>query len=319
MAALIQRATQGFAAVAVAATLVTVGASVDESRRPAEVAEASGEGLQDVPRPFAPPPPSPGASSTPEVSETVLLTGVTLPSAVHQAYLNAERRLAQTQPACRLDWAVLAGIGQVESDHARGGSLTADGATVEPIVGPALDGNGFAAIPDSDGGRLDGDPRWDRAVGPMQFLPTTWAVWGTDGNDDTVADPHNMYDAVLSAGRYLCTGGRDLSDPQQLRTAVLSYNRSDTYADTVLAWIDYYRGAPPPDPARSEPPAPSPSASASTSLQPSAPSADASAPPSPSRSSSSEPSGPREEGPSPTQSESPPDSTETDNIEDTDD
>ncbi|MFI8221234.1 lytic transglycosylase domain-containing protein [Streptomyces sp. NPDC085932] len=319
MAAPMQRATQGFTAVAVAATLVTVGAGVYESRRPAEVTEVAAEGLQDLPRPFSPPPvPTPSPPATP-VSETVLPTGLMLPSTVHRAYLNTESRLARAQPACRLDWAVPAGIGQVESGHARGGALDADGTTVDPIIGPALDGNGFAAIPDSDDGRLDADTQWDRAVGPMQFIPTTWAVWGADGNDDAVVNPHNMYDAALSAGRYLCAGDRDLSDPRQLRAALLSYNRSDTYADTVLAWIGRYRGTPPPAPAPSDSPTPGPSPSASVSRQPSVPSDGPSASSSSSRSSSPEPSDTREEGASPTLSASASASAERGDTDDVDD
>jgi len=44
-----------------------------------------------------------------------------------------------------------------------------------------------AVVVDSDGGALDGDARYDRATGPMQFLPGTWRSIGADGNGDGVA------------------------------------------------------------------------------------------------------------------------------------
>ncbi|WP_053763239.1 lytic transglycosylase domain-containing protein [Streptomyces sp. AS58] len=309
MASPIQRATQGFAAVAVAATLVTVGAGVYESRQPTDWAGAADEGFQDVPRPFVTPPttpPSPGPSPAPDTAETLLPSGLTLPATVYKAYRNAEDRLARSLPGCRLGWAVLAGIGQVESGQTRGGALTADGTTVEPILGPALDGDGFASVPDSDGGRLDGDTRWDRAVGPMQFIPTTWAVWGSDGNDDGAANPHNMYDAALSAGRYLCAGGRDLADPRQLREALLSYNRSDTYADTVLGWIARYAGTPEPDIVAdtTRDPSPSPSESTSGTGSEQDPGPEDTTGPSPDSSTSQPPPDPA--GPSPSESSDPP-------------
>jgi membrane-bound lytic murein transglycosylase B len=104
---------------------------------------------------------------------------------------------------------------------------------VPPVIGVALNGSGFAAIRDSDGGRLDGDPIWDRAVGPMQFIPGTWRAWGADANGDGVADPQNIEDATLTAARYLCAGGKDLSRQSDLAQAVLSYNGSQRYLATV--------------------------------------------------------------------------------------
>ncbi|GAP56692.1 hypothetical protein AHiyo6_32570, partial [Arthrobacter sp. Hiyo6] len=95
-----------------------------------------------------------------------------------------------------------------------GGNLMASGRSSQPITGPSLNGVGFAAIPDTDEGVLDGDPEWDHAVGPMQFIPATWREVGRDGNGDGVADPLNIDDAALSAASYLCAGGRDLATAQ---------------------------------------------------------------------------------------------------------
>lgn len=168
-----------------------------------------------------------------------------IPAAMARPYRSAEARLAATAPGCGLSWSLLAGIGKVESDHARGGNIDAEGTTLAPILGPALDGtSGNAAIPDTDNGALDRDTRWDRAVGPSQFIPTSWDIYGADGNDDGRTDPNNAYDAATATGRYLCAGGLDLSDPADLNTAVFRYNHSQDYVDTVLGWARTYASAP---------------------------------------------------------------------------
>ncbi|MFF4230597.1 lytic transglycosylase domain-containing protein [Streptomyces sp. NPDC001820] len=166
--------------------------------------------------------------------------GGALPATVIAAYRQAESDLARSAPGCRLRWQLLAAIGQVESGQARGGRVSADGTTVAPILGPRLDGNGFAVIRDTDDGVHDGDTAYDRAVGPMQFIPSTWATWGSDGNSDGRSDPGNVYDAALAAGRYLCAGGRDLSEPHDLDLAILGYNHSTAYLRTVKAWFGYF-------------------------------------------------------------------------------
>ena len=146
---------------------------------------------------------------------------------------------AKTAPAsCRMPVALLAAIGEVESSSLRGRSLDARHNVVPPVIGVALNGIGFPGIRDSDGGSLDGDPVWDRAVGPMQFIPATWRSWGSDGNGDGVADPQNIEDATLSAARYLCAGGKDLSRRSDLDRAVLSYNGSQLYLATVTDLMD---------------------------------------------------------------------------------
>lgn len=100
-------------------------------------------------------------------------------------------------------------------------------------------GNGFAVIEDTDGGSLDGNDRWDRAVGPMQFIPGTWALWSTDGNNDGVSDPQNLYDAAAAAGDYLCyLARRNGNDP---RTFILGYNASSSYANSVVNHADRMR------------------------------------------------------------------------------
>ncbi|MGW3334314.1 lytic transglycosylase domain-containing protein [Streptomyces rubiginosohelvolus] len=164
-----------------------------------------------------------------------------IPASVLTAYKQAERTVATTDPSCRLPWQLLAAIGKVESGQARGGRVDANGTASPRILGPALNGQGFALIKDTDGGAYDGDAVHDRAVGPMQFIPSTWASWGQDANGDGRKDPNNIYDAALAAGRYLCANDRDLALAADLDQAVLSYNRSTEYLRTVRSWYSYYQ------------------------------------------------------------------------------
>ncbi len=186
-----------------------------------------------------------------------LRSGPALPETVFAAYRKAETALALRSPGCHLPWQLLAAIGEVESGQAGRGAVDAGGTTFRPILGPALNGAGFAAIGDTDGGRYDGDTQWDRAVGPMQFIPSTWASWGVDANGDGKADPNNIFDAAEAAGRYLCAGGRDLSDPAQLDRAVLGYNHSAEYLRTVRNWMAHFgTGSPVTTPNRPGTPSP---------------------------------------------------------------
>ncbi|WP_223273730.1 lytic transglycosylase domain-containing protein [Nocardia cerradoensis] len=213
-------------------------------------------------------------------------TAAGIPEPVLAAYRNAELILARSQPDCGLTWNLLAGIGRAESGHARSGDVDDRGRTHSPILGPALDGTlpGNEIIRSSSG--------YVRAVGPMQFLPSTWQRWASDGNGDGIADPDNVYDAALAAGRYLCAGGADLREPEQRLQAVLRYNHSMSYASTVLTWSHIYAGeagsapelsAPQPDtssdPAATGDPAPSENDESSTATVPEdAPSTPAPAP-----------------------------------------
>ena len=148
---------------------------------------------------------------------------------------NAYRSAVASAPtSCHLPVELLAAIGQVESGSLAGRRLDSHHRAVPAVLGPVLNGGAFAAIFDTDGGRLDGDPTWDRAVGPMQFIPSTWQRWGRDGNADGTRDPQNVEDSAYSAAAYLCAGGRDLSTSADLRSAILSYNHSDVYLADVL-------------------------------------------------------------------------------------
>ncbi|WP_190083191.1 lytic transglycosylase domain-containing protein [Streptomyces longisporoflavus] len=193
---------------------------------------------------------SPYYTDLPELKSPVPPTGAPgggddaeseIPATVLDAYKKAADSLGTAKPGCNLPWELLAAIGQVESGQARGGRVDANGTTIADIRGPALNGNGFAKITDTDNGVYDGDKTHDRAVGPMQFIPSTWDTWAQDGNADGKKDPNNVYDAALAAGHYLCANGRDLSVEDDLHKAILSYNRSTDYLNLVLTWLDTFR------------------------------------------------------------------------------
>lgn len=166
-----------------------------------------------------------------------------IPAQALQAYGWAAGVTARTQPGCGITWTTLAGIGKVESNHGRfeGSHLDAGNRAEPPIRGLTLDGGpGLATIADTDGGRLDGDKTHDRAVGPMQFIPGTWARWGVDADGDGAADPDDLDDAALAAADYLCASGGDLRTSAGWEQAVLTYNRSTVYVADVLAQATEY-------------------------------------------------------------------------------
>src|SRR5262245_9461615 len=74
------------------------------------------------------------------------------------------------------------------------------------------------------------------AMGWMQFIPSTWAAYGVDANDDGRKDPYNPVDAICAAARYLKAAGGD----HDIRQAVFSYNHADWYVDEVLLYANQY-------------------------------------------------------------------------------
>lgn len=171
-----------------------------------------------------------------------------IPPRMLVAYRKAAQRVRKQVPACRgMRWPVLAGIAKVESNHAMGRNIAADGDIRPRIYGVLLNGSGAGGnttvVPDTDRGTWDGTDQGERAVGPFQFLPSTWASVGRDANGDQAADPHNADDAALGAATYLCGTGRDLTQRSQLKEAIHAYNHSSAYVANVLGWIDQYAAA----------------------------------------------------------------------------
>lgn len=106
-----------------------------------------------------------------------------------------------------LSWTILAAIGQVESDHGRNAGVSSAG-----------------------------------AMGPMQFLPATFAQYGIDGDRDGRVDINDPYDAVYSAARMLCANGAGRGG-QSLWNAIFAYNHADWYVERVLAIARLYGGS----------------------------------------------------------------------------
>ena len=167
------------------------------------------------------------------IAGPALSAGNSAPSAkaleqIPPSLLNVYIIAAATCPG--LPWQVLAAIGFIESGHGGGRLDPVTGAVQPPILGPALDGNGVARIPDptmSDG--------WAHALRPLQFLSTTWAraPRPPPGRPPGARpDVHNAWDAIYSAAAYLCGGTGQLTD---LDAAVLRYNHSQKYLDDVMA------------------------------------------------------------------------------------
>ena len=190
--------------------------------------------------------PAPVASKVAAVGGSALVTldSAGIPVRALEGYRRAASLVNSADPACHIDWALLGAIGKVESNHARfgGNQLDSAGVAQPGIIGIPLDGsNQTARIADTDGGLLDRDTVFDRAVGPMQFIPGTWRVVGVDADGDGASNPQDMVDAASAAAVYLCSGPGDLSLPGDLSAAVMRYNASDAYVRMVTAIADAYR------------------------------------------------------------------------------
>ncbi len=173
---------------------------------------------------------------------TPLAAKLNIPLPAMEAYGYAELATAVAQPGCQLRWTTLAGLGKVESNHGQDhATLSPDGKALPPIIGAPLDGQGGrAAIADSDQGQIDTDKTWDHAVGPMQFIPSTWTKYAADANGDGLADINDINDAALTAARYLCTSNHNLSTAGDWWAAILSYNAVQAYAQDVFNAANAY-------------------------------------------------------------------------------
>jgi cell wall-associated NlpC family hydrolase len=130
-------------------------------------------------------------------------------SDIPSSYLALYMGAAETCPG--LPWAVLAGIGEVESDH---GQSTAPG---------VHSGANFAG-----------------AEGPMQFEPATFARYGTDVDPGVRLSPYNPADAIYTAAAMLCANGAASGTEAGIRQAVFAYNHSRAYVAEVLSWAARY-------------------------------------------------------------------------------
>lgn len=242
------RALMACLALCVAMVLLSAGCSWHLGRRaplPQGVPPAAGDPVPDVRMP-------PGVPGRPadQLHEWAVpraqKTGI--PVIALEAYAYAAKVAEKENPRCKIAWTTLAGIGTIESHNGtyHGAQLQPNGDALPPIRGVRLDGsNGNLHLPDTDKGELDGDDTQDRAMGPMQFIPDTWRVYGVRAaSEDGKPNPDNIDDAALSAAGYLCSRGGDLSTVDGWIRALWAYNMSDEYAEQVRDWATAYaRGA----------------------------------------------------------------------------
>ena len=182
-----------------------------------------------------------GGGDAAQIVSTASTSGI--PSAALSAYQRAETVINAADQSCNLTWQLIAAIGRVESNHGRanGNVLDNTGLAVPGIYGVALNGsNKTSEILDTDAGQFDNDTTYDRAVGPMQFIPSTWSVVGVDADGDGVRNPQDIDDAALGTAVYLCSGSDDLGTDAGRQSAVFRYNHSQSYVDLVLSIMEAY-------------------------------------------------------------------------------
>ncbi len=166
-----------------------------------------------------------------------------IPAAALAAYQRAAQVIDSADPSCNIEWPLIAAIGRVESNHGTygGNALTDEGVSTPGIIGIPLNGsNGTQRIGDTDAGEFDRDKQFDRAVGPMQFIPSTWRVVGVDGDGDGQRNPQDIDDAALATAVYLCSGDENLGNRAGQESAVYRYNHSQDYVNLVLSIADAY-------------------------------------------------------------------------------
>ncbi|MFC0629333.1 lytic transglycosylase domain-containing protein [Kribbella deserti] len=239
--------------LALFASAFTVSATDDPAIASASLQSGGhGEPVVVPAKPFADPAnyPIPGGIGNgvdPNEQPTQVVSGLSrngIPQAALKAYSRAQQVMSTADASCQLPWTLVAAIGRVESNHGRhgGNALNGQGLAVPGIFGPRLDGMSTARITDTDGGRLDGDQLFDRAVGPMQFIPGTWKLMGVDGDGDGTKNPQDIDDAAMSTAVYLCSGKVTLTKAGDLNAALLRYNHSQAYVDLVISIAKAYAG-----------------------------------------------------------------------------
>jgi len=229
------------------ATIVGADTSASAARNDGHaLPDGSAVPSQAIKAPASVPVPGAIAPAVPDGAADATVAGAStsgIPSAALSAYQRAAQIIDAADTTCNVPWELIAAIGRVESNHGQyaGNTLNSDGVSVPGVFGPELNGkNGTQAIMDTDGGELDHDPVYDRAVGPMQFIPSTWSSVKVDADGDGQRNPQDIDDASLASGVYLCSGTDDLSTRKGQEASVFRYNHSREYVDLVLRIMEAY-------------------------------------------------------------------------------
>ena len=177
------------------------------------------------------------------------------PPALAQAVANTPQLVLQHRPECFIDHALLAAVTWKES---RGlwDRIGPNGISDPFILGVPLNGSRFGSGDEETTLEsfvndhpielqrfwgIEGEP-FDRALGAFQFIPTSWLFYSRDANGDGVNNPQDVADAALAAAMHLCISGDDLKGGEaSLPQALLGYNRSAAYGQSVLERRTYYQ------------------------------------------------------------------------------
>ncbi|MBV9832153.1 MAG: hypothetical protein JOZ82_11225, partial [Marmoricola sp.] len=183
------------------ASLVTTSASASTPAAKHELPDGTQVPSKAIQAPASVPVPGEIAPAVPDGSADSVVSGSSangIPAPALSAYQRAAQIIDAADTTCNIPWELIGAIGRVESDHGRfgGNTLTAKGFSQPGIFGPELNGkNGTQRVADTDGGQLDHDTVFDCAVGPMQFIPSTWRVVQVDANGDHKRNPQDINDA----------------------------------------------------------------------------------------------------------------------------
>jgi membrane-bound lytic murein transglycosylase B len=229
------------------ASLVSTSATASSaSQKTSTLPDGTSVPANAIEAPASVPVPGVIAPAVPEGAADSVVSGASsngIPAPALSAYQRGAQIIDAADKSCNIPWELIAAIGRVESDHGRygGNTLTSDGVSKPGIYGIELNGkNGTQAVNDTDGGQLDRDTVFDRAVGPMQFIPSTWQVVKVDADGDGQRNPQDIDDASLATAVYLCSGKDNLSNRQGQEAAVYRYNHSRDYVNLVLRIMEAY-------------------------------------------------------------------------------
>ena len=229
------------------ASLVTSSATAtNASATPGKLPDGTAVPQDAIEAPASVPVPGVIAPAVPQGSADSVVSGASsngIPAPALSAYQRGAQIIDAADKSCNIPWELIAAIGRVESDHGRygGNTISDDGVSKPGIYGIPLNGkNGTQAINDTDGGQLDKDTVFDRAVGPMQFIPSTWQVVKVDADGDSQRNPQDMDDAALATAVYLCSGSDNLSTRKGQEASVYRYNHSKDYVNLVLRIMEAY-------------------------------------------------------------------------------
>jgi hypothetical protein len=184
------------------------------------------------------------------VAQGLISTGV--PQNVAVSIEKGFSRLRSDHPECKIDGAMLAAVASNES-HGWWDRVKDDGIMRPPLYGVSLDGSGKGGnrtphinkLSQADKDRFGVTGRYIKAVGPTQFLPSTWI--NVEKEHGAQLDPQSMIDSTLATGLYLCNRAGIQNDPlasdDSAAKAFRGYNNSGSYVKSAMGHTAKFREA----------------------------------------------------------------------------